>query len=86
METQRATRQNNTRRVLAWTSDSDNDVDDVADDYDNDVDVDEDSDAMHENVVLSNFGDEEVKDLVRPTITRSGRSITRRSEIDFSYF
>jgi hypothetical protein len=28
--------------VLAWTSDSDNDVDDVADDYDNDVDVDED--------------------------------------------
>jgi hypothetical protein len=61
METQRATRDS-----------------DVADDYDNDVDedVDEDdntdasvdSDAMHEDVVLSNFGDEEVKDLVRPII------------------
>jgi hypothetical protein len=41
---------------------------------------------MHEDVVLSDFGDEEVKDLVRPIITRSGRSITRISEIDFSYF
>jgi hypothetical protein len=60
MATQRATR--------------DSDVDDVADDYDNDVDedVDEadsvDSDVMHEDVVLSDFGDEEVKDLVRPII------------------
>ena len=45
-----------------------------------------DSDAMHEDVVLSVFRNEEVEDLVRPTITRSGRSITRRYEIDFSYF
>ena len=75
------------------TNDSDDDVDDdVADDDDNDVDEDDntddnvDYDAMHEVVVLSAFGDEKVEDLVRPTITRSGRSITRRSEIDVSYF
>ncbi|CAB4025567.1 Hypothetical predicted protein, partial [Paramuricea clavata] len=69
------------------TSDCDDVDDDVADNDDNDVDkdVDEeentndnvDSDTMHEDVVLSDFGHDEVEDLVRPTITRSGRSITR---------
>jgi hypothetical protein len=49
METQRATRLNNTRRIY-WTSDSD--VDDVADDYDNDVDEDVNEDDNTDASVL----------------------------------
>ena len=58
--------------------------DDCDDDSDDDDDSNE-SDAVYEDVVLSVFG-EEVENLARPTITRSGRNITRRSEIDFFLF
>ena len=62
------------------------DVDDVDFNDDDNPDDNYESNAIYEDVVLSVFGDEEVEDLVRPTITRSGRSITRRSEIDCPYF
>ena len=70
--------------------DDDDDCDDDDDDCDDDGDGGDDddsdeSDAIYEDVVLSIFG-EEVENLTRPTITRSGRNITRRPEIDFFLF
>ena len=49
------------------------------DDYIDSGDRDESSD-----VILAFIDDE--KEVERPVTTRSGRSITRRSEIDFSFF
>ena len=70
-------------RTEEYQTCNDDNCDDDGDDDDDDDDSNE-SDAVYEDVVLSIFG--EVENLARPTITRSGRNITRRSEIDFFLF
>ena len=70
--------------LIAKDCDSDEDEYSRSESDDNDKNDNDSINSGGEDVILAFIDDEE--EVERPATTRSGRSINRRSEIDFSFF